>query len=44
MSQGVEIVPIEIKKAHRTKSVSFNKFRAEYSPLESIRFSKENQD
>jgi len=35
-------VPIEVKKARRTKSVSFNKFRAEYKTTEAIRFSKKN--
>jgi len=36
------IIPVEVKKSRRTKSVSFNKFRAEYDSAEAIRFSKKN--
>lgn len=36
------VVPIEVKKARRTKSVSFNKFRQLYSSGKAIRFSKKN--
>ena len=36
------VIPIEVKKARRTKSVSFNKFRQLYSSTQAIRFSKKN--
>lgn len=42
IQKGEHVIPIEVKKARRTKSVSFNKFRTEYHPAESIRFSKKN--
>ena len=42
IQQGEHVIPIEVKKARRTKSVSFNKFRTEYHPAESVRFSKKN--
>ena len=41
--QGTQgVIPVEVKKAFRTKSVSFNKFRQLYSSAQSIRFSKKN--
>ncbi len=41
--QGNEgVIPIEVKKSRRTKSVSLNKFRQLYSSRQAIRFSKKN--
>lgn len=39
IQQGEHVIPIEVKKA---RTVSFNKFRTEYHPAESVRFSKKN--
>lgn len=36
------IIPIEVKKSRRIKSVSFNKFRSQYGSTQAIRFSKKN--
>ncbi len=36
------VIPVEVKKAIRTKSVSLNKFRQLYSSALAIRFSKKN--
>lgn len=36
------VIPVEVKKSIRTKSVSFNKFRQLYSSTKAIRFSKKN--
>lgn len=42
LQQNDNIIPIEVKKAKRTKSVSFNKFRTEYKTTQAMRFSKKN--
>ena len=42
IQQQERIIPVEVKKSRRTKSVSLNKFRLEYGPVEAIRFSKKN--
>jgi len=42
LQKNDQIIPIEVKKSRRTKSVSFNKFRSEYKSTEAIRFSKKN--
>jgi len=42
LQESERIIPVEVKKSKRTKSVSFDKFRKEYSTLEAMRFSKKN--
>jgi len=42
LQESDHIIPIEVKKSKRTKSVSLNKFRISYKPNSAIRFSKKN--
>lgn len=42
LQSGEGVIPVEVKKSRRTKSVSLNKFRQQYSSTQAIRFSKKN--
>ncbi len=42
LQTGEDVIPVEVKKSRRTKSVSLNKFRQLYSSTKAIRFSKKN--
>ncbi len=42
LQSGEGVIPVVVKRSRRTKSVSLNKFRQQYSSTQAIRFSKKN--